>query len=65
MLGGFGGREPVEIGTGGPSGLEDRLFYLPVLDETTIDPEVGVVFVVLLGDQEFLSEFGYLGLIVK
>ena len=65
MLGGFGGREPVKIGTGGPSGLEDELLHLPVLDETAVDPEVGVVFVVLLGDQEFLSEFGYLGLIVR
>jgi len=65
LLGEFGGREPVEIGTGSLSGLEDGLLHLPVLNKTAVDLEVRVVFVVLLDDQEFLGKFGYLGLIVR
>jgi len=60
----LGGGEPVEVGTSGPGGLKDRFGHLLVLDEATIDPEVGVMLVILLGDQEFFGEFGYLCLIM-
>ena len=65
MLGRFGGREPVEVGTGGLSGREDGFLHLSVLSETTVDLKVGVVFIVLLGDQGLFSELRYLGLIVR
>ena len=65
MLGGFGGREPVEIGTSGLSSLKDELLHLPVLDKTTVDPKVGVVLIVFLSYQELFGELGHLGLIVR
>jgi len=46
------------------SSLKNSLFYLLVFDKTTVDPEVGVMFVVFLGYQELLGKLGYLYLIV-
>ena len=36
-----------------------------LLDETAVDPKVGVMLIILLGDQELFGEFRYLGLIVR
>jgi len=63
-LGRLGGGEPIEVGISNLSSLEDQFLHLLVFDKTTVDPEVGVVLVILLGDQEFFGEFGHLHLIM-
>ena len=64
LLGGLGSRKTIEVGAGDLSSLKDSVLYLFVFDKTAMDPEVGIMLVVLLSNQEFLSKFRHLCLIV-
>jgi len=64
-LGGLGSGESVEVRAGNPGNLKDSLLHLLVFNEPTIDPEVRVVLVMLLGYQELLGKLGHLCIIIE
>jgi len=64
-LSGLRSRKPIEVRASDTDDLEDSLLHLLVFDKSTVDPEVGVVLVMLLSYQELLSELGYLRLIME